>query len=62
MGIIDKTEEIDEGNQRIFEIFGVQICHLDNLVYKIICLDLDPTWKSLSVRKISVRDIFTIYL
>jgi hypothetical protein len=37
MGIITKAEEIDEANQRIFEIFGVQVCHLDNLLNKIIC-------------------------
>ena len=40
MEIIAKAEEIDEGNQRILEIFGVQIFHLDNLLNKIICWDL----------------------
>ena len=37
-------------------------CHLDNLLNEIVCWDLDPTWRSLSVRKTSARDTFTTWM
>ncbi len=37
-------------------------CHLDNLLNEIICWDLDPTWRSLSVRKTSARDTFSTWM